>query len=261
MLNVCFGDTEQGMLKMALGRERVLCGRLRLGEGTISLEPYDEERRLAWSCRVYPGSTKWRRANERYLQRESARIQTIVEAARAGQDIRVWCASNPGSVCGLCHLMHALRGIEHRVFIVELPDGAGYRKPPQDKSWAEVDDREARACLPLERALTPEERESLADTWVRLVEEDAALRLLVDGRITSVGEDYLDAEILSHVPMDTEISFHRVLAAEIVASQHIVSDSFIISRIEHLIEKGDLVAVGERPLEGSGVKIRRAVKV
>ena len=74
------------------------------------------------------------------------------------------------------------------------------------------------------------------------MEENADLRLNVDGELTSVPIDYMDKEIMDAAPLE-EFKMVTLIGFILAHSRHGVSDSFIAERIEALIEKNELTVI------------------
>ena len=121
--------------------------------------------------------------------------------------------------------------------MVEFPDDTGYCQGGRDRSWGEANSALVTESMSLQRELTAEEISHFSEYWERLVAENAELRINENGEIKSVPIDYLDEEILSFSP-EGEISLIRATGEMLGRSKHIISDSFVIGRIEAMIELG-----------------------
>lgn len=243
MLNVCFGDSECGMLKLALGGEGATFSHRHLEYGSIDADSFEEGRR-EWIDTFFDNCSRAKR--QKIWSEDCQRFKQIIDAARNDGELRIWCAKNPISACGLRHLVYSLQGTDCRIFVVDMPVSVGYREPPFDKSWGEATPYEMRDSLKFERELSEKERDRLTKEWKRLTYENAELRLLVDGKLTSLPVSYLDEEILSRAPRDREFKLGSLVGAMLGESVHCLSDVFIADRIERMIDGGSLVLVGER---------------
>ena len=121
---------------------------------------------------------------------------------------------------------------------------ASYRSGDEsvDHSWGEVEPEMMEKGVFLQRELLREERDKITSKWAKLVEENADLRLNVDGELTSVPIDYMDKEIMDAAPLE-EFKMVTLIGVILAHSRHGVSDSFIAERIEALIEKNDLTII------------------
>lgn len=244
MLNVCFGDSEAGMLKCALRGETVTYSHRLLDLGGIDAQHFAEGRRK-WIDNFFSMCSK--RTRSKIWKEDCKRFDQIIEAATREKELRIWFASSPHSRCGLYCLVYSLQHIDCQIYVVEMPTNIGYREEWCDKSWGEATPEEARNCLKLERLLSIEERNDISRKWAKLAEENAELRLNVNGEVTSLPIDYLDEEIMSYAPKDKEFKLGNLVGTTLGKCVHAVSDAFIADRIEAMIDGGLFVVVGDRP--------------
>ena len=94
----------------------------------------------------------------------------------------------------------------------------------------------------LQRELLRKERDTIASKWAKLVEENADLRLNVDGELTSVPIDYMDKEIMDAAPLE-EFKMVTLIGFILAHSRHGVNDSFVADRIGALIDKNELTVI------------------
>ena len=240
MIDICFGDSERGMLQTALKKRDVLLGYSMLDLGRLAAPDLPSARRQ-WIDEFFSICSEPRR--HRIFQEEQEQVNSILSRAKDGDIPRIWVASCPRSRCGLFQLVYALQDIAETVCVVELPGDTGYQEGGTDRSWGEADPFSAANCLPRQRELTGAERTHFSACWEKLVSENAALRINEGGQIRSVPIDYLDDEIYSFSP-DGEITPTKAAAEMIGRSKHIVTDAFVYGRIEAMIEAGRYEVVG-----------------
>ena len=256
MLNVCFGDSEAAALRFALhGLQEEVCRSYeRLDLGKISIDNM-ENARWQWMNEFDAPNgdiKKWWTDTKSCYHR-------ILDTAKAEKELRIWYASSPDSRCGMYQIVYDLRDVDCKIFVVEMPDDVGYRRAPEDKCWSEANPYEMRDCLSLERELNQEEKIFYAGEWERLSQENAELRLNIDGKIASVSIDYLDDEILTHVPKSKSIKFPRVIGSMLGASRHAICDSFVVSRVYAMIEEGRIeITEGSMDDYFAHISVRRA---
>ena len=244
MLDICFGASECGMLKYALRKSHngvtySFCG---LEFGKIDEENFIESRKKWIDFAFAICSPKERK---KILKEEVARFNEIIETAKKDEILRVWCATTPCAKSGFYHLIYNLQGIECPILVVEMPASfSSYRSGDEnvDHSWGEVEPKMMEKGVLLQRELLREERDIIASKWAKLVEENADLRLNIDGELTSVPIDYMDKEIMDAAPLE-EFKMVTLIGFILAHSRHGVSDSFIAERIEALIEKNDLTVI------------------
>ncbi len=242
MLNVCFGDSECGVLRFAFRREDVIYSQYSLEHGEIRPDRF-EAGRQAWADVFFEGFPE--RIKRRSLREDARRFQQILRKVKRGKAVRIWYADNPSSMCGFYHLVYSLQQTDCRVFAVEMPEKLGYGGQDVDRAWGMASVDAVISCLPLERELTKEDRDGIAQKWRKLAEENAPLRLTVGGELISVPSDYLDEEILSRVSEGEEISIVGLVGRAAGYSDHFISTVFIESRIRSMIKDGVLVLMKE----------------
>lgn len=243
MLNVCFGDSECGLLKDALTGESISFSYRLLELGKIKTSDFENSRR-EWInvffriCSKSERTKLWKKENERFKK--------IIDTTIKEKEVRIWYASNPSSLCGFYHLVHSLQNIDCKIFVIEKPYDIGDITDIYKQSWADAYPNVVSSCLELEKELTATERNEIYEAWEKLAEENAELRLIIDGKITSVPVNYLDEEIMSFAPKNKEFTVGRLIGNTLGRGAHYVCDAFVSSRIENLINEGRLEVVGER---------------
>lgn len=248
MLNVCFGDSEFGVLSMALGKKSVVCSYRDLDQGKLSIEEFDLARK-EWCDRFFSACSK--RTRKKILAERNKSFRRILQAAFAGEEICIWHASASYSVAGFYHTVFSLQGINCAIYHVELPDDIfGENEAHRQHAWAEISPFNIEKFLPLKKFLSTEERNDIAEKWRTLCEENAALRINLCGTLTSAPESCFDEFILDLAPVGTyKLANH--LAKCLVGIPFCLGDGFYAQRIEALVEQGKLEVVerAKKPLE------------
>lgn len=244
MLDICFGESECGMLKQALRKSNqgVIFSFRGLGLGKIDSKNFIGARK-EWIDSFFAICSRKTRA--KILNEDVARFEEITKAAKRGEILRIWYASSPDSKCGYYHLIYNLQGIDCPILVVEMPVSfSSYRSADEgvDHSWGEVEPKMMEKGIFLQRELSKEDRDIIALKWEKLVQENADVRLNVNGELTSVPKDYLDKEIMSYAP-DGEFKMATLIGLMLGNSRHGISDSFVAERIEVLIDNCELTVV------------------
>ncbi len=239
MLNVCFDECAFGAMRFGL-QEESNYSYYALAYGPIKPEVFDEvrEKRIH---QIYEACSLEER-NE-MIAEEKQRFNDIIDAAKRDKEIRIWYANNSSDKCGLYHLVHALQGVDCRIFAVEMPSSIGFRDPSWEKAWGEGDPEDFAACLHLAKELRQEEREIMSKKWQRLESENAILRVMVDGEVTSVPADYLDDVILSNAPDGVDFKAGNMVGYTLGRSAHYITCGYAEWRTEELIKQGKLIVV------------------
>lgn len=243
-MDICFGEVECGMLRIVLRKRNdgVIESYRGLDLGHIAPDNFIEFRRQ-WIDEYFSAYSKHKR--EKILKEEIARFNTIMSAARNGEVLRVWCGSAPYSKCGFYHLIYSLQGIECPILVVEMPARLmNYKAESADSSWGQMESHLLERGVLLQRELLDEERKDIAMKWDKLAKENSNLRVNVNGELSSVPDDYLDAEIMSYAP-EGEFKIGKLIGTMLGKSKHHVFDCFVERRIDALIQKNELTVVRE----------------
>ena len=173
-------------------------------------------------------------------------LQRMKQFAKQGESFRIWYSNKPYSLCGLCHAVSVLRKYECAISVVRLPD---YVREEENttvrySSWGEVDAGQFYRFLPLEKELSEHEQKVFASRWDELKEEDAPLRVLINGCLVGVKEDFYDFLIRRELP-EGEIIQARLIGNLLLKYPLGISDSWYRNRINHMIETGEIEVVKE----------------
>ena len=239
MLNICFNRGECTLLKFGLPDEETTFSYENLDWGRIHPNDFDAAREEL----IYKSFSPCSEIEKlQMIQEVRERHKDIIKAAKNHQDLRIWCASNPASQCGLFYTVHSLKGIDCRIFIVNMPSDIGCLPPDHDRSWTETDPDDIEPCLRLQREISAPERQIYEQNWEMLANENAELRVNIRGRITSVAVDYFDNEILSYAPVDEDFKLGNLLGYALQCPRYL-SPSFVEDRIEAMISQGRITLV------------------
>ena len=88
------------------------------------------------------------------------------------------------------------------------------------------------------------EQKVFASRWDELKEEDAPLRVLINGCLVGVKEDFYDFLIRRELP-EGEIIQARLIGNLLLKYPLGISDSWYMNRINHMIETGEIEVVKE----------------
>lgn len=183
-------------------------------------------------------------------------IERLKHYAAQGQAIRLWYSDAPYSLNGFYYICKLLQEYPCKIFEVKLPP---YRKLSDNEmqfhiSWGEIEPGEFYHYLSLERELSHNEIRSFATDWNELMEEKGMLRAVVNGRLTTVTEEFYDFIIRKEIP-DGEVSIGRLIGKILGKYRIGVSDWWYAKRILLMIEQGELVVVKhKKELYGDVVK-------
>ena len=110
-----------------------------------------------------------------------------------GETIRIWYSDAPYSRCGFYSLCRMLQNYNNEVHVVKLPEYVVKKTSIISyRSWGDVSAEEFAGFLSYEKVLTKEEVRMYALLWTELTEDNSPLRVVINGRVTGVKEDFYD---------------------------------------------------------------------
>ena len=240
MLDICFGDSEGGTIKVALGKKDVVFLYTDLAYGKIDPENFENARiqRLKDYFRGCAASEVISYFNDR---KDS--FERVLAAAKAGEELRIWCSDCPFSKAGLYHLIYNLQNTNCTIYVIELPaKDNNIESKDRETSWAEMSLRNIAYAALVPRVLTNYDKKSIANKWRKLVDENAMLRLNINGELCSLAEDYLDEDFLNYLPQG-EQTLSNYIGILMLNCIHCIDITFITQRIEHLIAIGKILVI------------------
>ena len=159
----------------------------------------------------------------------------VIELLTAGEELRIWTGNMPHLECGLAYLCYTARNSNSKLYTVKCPDDR-----PIDKygntHWVNINPDYCRRYEELIKELSVDERDRYCKIWQRLTKENSNLRILKDGKIISVPDDYFDAMIRAKI--DKGYKTHTELLDNCMHNlPEFVHHSWLCYRIE-VIERG-----------------------
>ena len=281
MLEVVFSDSEKGSMKVAKNYNEK--NMMRGAFSYIGKKPTKEELRKHFEGQAVGGSSKdvvnigfsldigdvsgdiygnerqnifrkmWGRFDfdnkeqEQFFQNQRKDMEKLLIDAQDGTPIRIWKSNAPYSTCGFYLVCHMLRNINCNLSVISLPE---FRKVSDNEivsysHWGEVAPGEFYQFLPLEKQLSLIEKKIVSGYWNDLMEENAPLRAIINGKITSVQEDFYDFIITKNLP-DKNFIMSRFIGKLLGEYNLGISDSWYALRIDKMIEDNKLVVVENR---------------
>lgn len=245
MIEIVFSDSAAGSLKVAAARkfldeppEEILSLPLCLQVGSLRGDTFWEERFRTLFTLFSPFSDK-KELVEILLENAKQSVKALSEAVR----IRIWISESSEDVCGLLWLLASFSLPD--VVIVRLPafeimaDGAVVSRT----GFAEVDPEDWNRLAKIQTPLAAPIRMALRFVWQQLVEDDAPLRAIINGRITSVPETFYDFLIERELRALPETFEEPLLIGRVLSRGMGISDGWIAYRTEHLVREGHLEVV------------------
>lgn len=156
---------------------------------------------------------------------------------RQGMPVRIWYSKTSSELCGLYYIAHLIRDLNAEVFLVPAPDEA------KNNTWARIDLNEVSSMLSLAHKAEKEEMAFFAQEWERLSTENAPMRVMKNGKVISVSDDYYDEKILSFSGREP-ISMIELIGKSLGNIPDGLQIWFVRNRIYSMIESGKLKIVG-----------------
>jgi hypothetical protein len=225
MIEVMFGDSEGGAMKMAKNYKKpdfnngsigwfgkkpskeefdkmfegkavggnsseVVCLPFMLDIGDINM-PIDSEYRKNLIMEMYTingrDDISTIKALEEAWDKYLKEIERLKNYASKGDELRLWYSNAPYSLCGFYYVCNLLKEYNCKISVIKLPP---YMQLSDNEiqfytSWNEINAGKFYKFLPLEKELSSCELRSFASDWIELKEESSTLRAFVNGKSSS----------------------------------------------------------------------------
>jgi hypothetical protein len=248
MIDLAFGESAAGALKAAQHQglitnqpHTVLALSLYAEIGKIAPLAASLELRqtaLASLFADFPGVA------EAIWQGNLATITHLETASVTAEPVRVWVrASNPMEVCGLYFLCHWLKDSPCLFSVVWVPEWIERQdRLVEVHGVGEIAPTELPALLKYETPLEPTQRSLYAELWEKLGRENAPLRVVLNGSVTSVPADFYDFALRAHLPAAEEVSVAQVIG-RVLNQIAGANDRWLYLRLQSMIRSGALSEV------------------
>ena len=226
---------------------------LALDMGDLSgAEDWSKRREVLWTM-AGPPPADWEKAHEGCLAEDwNTSMETLRRLRNAGTEPdRIWAAPwCPNDVCSVYRICDLLRDTETPISVVWAPRVGmvwGTKERRELRGMGEIAP-EALGAMAAEEVL-PALRQSYADRWRELVLENAPLRAVVNGRLSSVSEDFYDFALRAALP-EEPVKMGKVLVDALTALPG-VGDGWLYRRLLAMLAAGEIREVapgdGEHP--------------
>jgi len=197
---------------------------------------------------------------EQFFQDQRKDMEKLLSAATEGIPIRIWKSNAPYSDCGFHFVCNLLRSIDCNISVVPLPK---YNLTSENEiieysHWGEVEAGKFYQFLPLEKQLTQIEKRVVSDHWNELTAENAPLRAVLNGKLTSVPENFYDFIITKNLP-DNNFIMARFIGKLLGEYSLGISDSWYAFRIDKMIEENKLIVIENKDTSHPYGKVLRKV--
>lgn len=197
---------------------------------------------------------------EQFFQDQRKDMEKLLSAAKEGIPIRIWKSNVPYSDCGFHFVCNLLRSIDCNISVVPLPkyNLISENEIIEYSHWGEVEAGKFYQFLPLEKQLTQIEKRVVSDHWNELTAENAPLRAVLNGKLTSVPENFYDFIITKNLP-DNNFIMARFIGKLLGEYSLGISDSWYAFRIDKMIEENKLIVIENKDASHPYGKVLRKV--
>lgn len=273
MMEVCFGDVEQGWLLAHLPlfaekgylehrvneiadertkkhmeniianirdkRKIINLGDLNFDKGCVS-KIDDVKDRTKWLSLFLKGAFAGFK-NKKIIKEKKNEIKNLLEYAVKEREIRIWHNENAPSTCGFLYLLNLLKDKNCTIYEVRISSKIKDRRSGEEKfiqTFGYVDDLEFISALKFEKELSKDDIENYLREWENIIRENKEMRILQDGKLKGVNINYFDERMLENVPDEKEFKIVKWIGRVIGSEEHHIDSWFIESRIDEFIKQG-----------------------
>ncbi|MBQ4346901.1 MAG: DUF1835 domain-containing protein [Firmicutes bacterium] len=231
----------------------VYCIDIVLSVGEISEDETGFQRRAVLEqlfC-VWPTENMEPYINKKLKNAQKSLI-SVLERCSAGEAVRVWYSNNPDEMCGMYWLMAQLRALKQcgSIYLVKLPDWELSSKNTViiHSGWGEIGPGEWGRYQSFQQEIQPAFLAFCVAKWRQLKDENAPLRVFLNGQLQSAPEDFYDSFILREIDSQPEIFSETVVIGNVLGKYQLgIGDAWIALRIEKMIAAGNLEIVESTP--------------
>lgn len=267
MIEVTFTESAGGGLQYAqlfsFEESVVTCLPLGLSMGDIRTDVCSPERCAFLQGMIRINNPAFAHVAEEELETARKSMEQLLRAAVNGESIRLWYSDIPDEMCGFYHILSILP-LGSDIRAVKLPE---YTEEGDTLSthngWGDILPNEFVNYLKYEKKISENAHRMYRSRWNQLVEENAPLRAVVNGRVISTGEELYDFHILRELNARENVFHEAYLIGDILGKyQPGISDWFIHQRIRYYEAQGLLEAVDQAPDSEPGYRryLRKSIK-
>lgn len=258
MIEVVFSQSAYGARQVGLSKQHdshsvILVFELALDIGPIAGDEFGPQRRqvLKEICQAsgFPQPAE-EIANQKV---DYAKVYWDFLKKRADQEtpIRIWVSEQPNEACGLVWLLSKLDEIDYTGEITVIPMPAWeYNEQGEverKNGWGETE--EWGSYVAHRQTVNKAFRAGCVEKWKVLQQENAPLRGMLNGRLTSLGANAYDYAIEQAIAKQPEEFMQADVVLDVLKQYLGVGDGWIALRIGEMIRADKLEEVSEAPAD------------
>lgn len=253
--HIVFGDSAFGNLKHAFQQrnEKIICVNDDFSIGSLNFTDGMRARKK-WLKEVLTSTGQ--ESNLDYVEWVEAKLKQNpkIEEVPSNSKVVLWYGENVSDVVGVSYVVALLqdKGIEFSAVNVtdfsrridyKVQDEQGKELSHTLKSLAEVPSEFILGAIQMEKELSLEQVQELVQDWENYSQSNGLLRVLENGKIVTVSEDYYDTTILEQATQEYQQAV--VIVGEVMNKiEQRMGDTYLNFRVQQLIKQGKLISKG-----------------
>lgn len=265
MVEVLFGESGAACMKIAIEKEvisgsadKVICLDLMLDIGDIK-EKVDSYYRQNLIFNMYTQNSydnsedtlkEIQKVGKQYKDEQNRLINYVLK----GEPIRIWYSNAPYEMCGLYYICDLLKDIATEIFAVKLPEYIKIDDVVLSYQYSEeISPEQFSTLISYEKRISEIEIKMFSNNWMELVKDNSPLRVVVNGQLIGVNDNFYDNLIYKHLGYEP-IEEVRLIGNLLLRYQLGIKDWWYASRIEYMIENNRI-----KIIEDSDNKYKRLI--
>ncbi|NMM63639.1 DUF1835 domain-containing protein [Clostridium sp. P21] len=262
VINICFSESAGGSFKHAIStkilqdNQEVIVFLDDLSQGSIK-GGVNIDQRINW-YNTFTTENQLKPAAEYDiddLKENYSAFHGEISKVHHSDILYLWYSSSR-EFCGMLYVLELLKNRNLDIYLINVKDTVIKRKEIEFKarSTGEIIPENIEKYAAAKRKLNLNEHRELLDKWELLKKDNSILRVIKDGKLESVDENYFDIDILKYTPKEFRNPI-RTIGEVLGKSEERVSDEYIFWRIKELIKTGKIEHNGKFGVIGMEIKI------
>ncbi|MTI62183.1 MAG: DUF1835 domain-containing protein [Firmicutes bacterium] len=185
----------------------------------------------------YPG------VSEEIWETNQHTLMRLQEAKATLESVRMWvCAGNPAELCGLYFMCRLMVDVQTPLSVVRVPEQIQKDNSIISyNSTGEITPEAFAAFTAYDEPISELQHNIYANIWCNLIQENAPLRAVINGKLISVTKDFYDFALRANMP-DGEFKVAQLISKTLSQISG-VGDRWLFLRIQAMLQSGELITV------------------